>query len=153
MPGMLGGPVRERRKFFNRAFLSGWSDYNARNDGADQVIEDPSRHLLNQDELFEASGGWGAVALSMGLAGTGAAAVLLSRPGMAAHFGRGQLKAFEWALVGAGAWAGGFIGENMGIQTLGDPLRYDNHWMAYMFVKTQNRYIVGTTLRNPPKYY
>ena len=38
MPGMLSGPVRERRKFYNRAFLSGWGDYNARNEGADQII-------------------------------------------------------------------------------------------------------------------
>lgn len=153
MPGMLAGPVRERRKFYNRAFLSGWGDYNARNEGADQIIADPSRSLLNQDELFEAAGGWGTFALTMGLAGAGAAGVLLSRPGMAGHFGRGQLKAMEWAMLGAGTWAGGFIGENLGIQMLGDPLRYDNHWMAYMFVKTQNRYIVGSTLRNTPKFY
>ena len=89
----------------------------------------------------------------MGLAGVGAAAVLLSRPGMAAHFGRGQLKAMEWAMVGTGAWAGGFLGEQMGIQSLGDAQKFDNHWMAYMFVKTQNRYMIGTTLQNTPKYY
>ena len=153
MPGMLAGPVRERRKFYNRAFLSGWSDYNALNDGADQIIEDPSRHLLSQEELFDATGGYGTFGLSMGLAAAGAAAVLLSRPGMAGHFGRGQLKAFEWALVGSGAFLGGFAGEQMGIMTLGDSQRYDNHWMAYMFVKTQNRYMVGSTLKNAPKWY
>ena len=47
MSAMVNGPVRERRKFYNRAFLSGWGDYNARNEGADQIIADPSRSLLN----------------------------------------------------------------------------------------------------------
>ena len=54
MPGMLSGPVRERRKFFNKAFISNWSDYNARNEAADQIIESPDRFLLSQSELFEA---------------------------------------------------------------------------------------------------
>ena len=51
----------------------------------------------------------------MGLAAAGATACLLSSPGMAAHFGRGQLKAFEWALLGGATWAGGFVGNQVGI--------------------------------------
>ena len=47
MPGMLAGSVRERRKFFNRAFISGWSDYNATNEAADQIVETPDRFLLS----------------------------------------------------------------------------------------------------------
>lgn len=89
MPGMLAGSVRERRKFFNPFFTGGWSDYNARNDAADQIIDSPDRFLLTQNELFEAEGGWSTFALTMGLAGGAATAVLLLRPGMAAHLGRG----------------------------------------------------------------
>ena len=150
---MLSGPVRERRKFYNRSFLSGWSDFNASNDAADQIIEDPSRFLLSQDEVFEAQGGWSTVGLTLGLAGAGAAAILLSRPGMAAHFGRGQLKALDWGLLAGCTWFGGFVGENLGISSFGDYQKYQNHWMAYTWVKSMNRFERGSTLRNPPKFY
>ena len=44
---MLSGPVRERRKFFNKAFIANWSDYNAKNAAADQIIESPDCFLLS----------------------------------------------------------------------------------------------------------
>ena len=116
-------------------------------------MESPDRFLLSQEELFEAQGGWSTFAATMGLAAAGATAVLMGRPGLAAHLGRGQLRAMEWAQVGGAAFAGGFIGTQMGIQTFGDSQRYDNHWMAYTFVKTQNRFIGGSTLTNAPMYY
>ena len=124
MPGMLSGPVRERQKMTNLAFTRGWSDYNAKNDAADEIIESPDRYLLSQDELFEAEGGWGTFGLTMGLAGAGAAAVLLGRPGMAAHLGRAQLKAMEWGMLGGATFAGGCIGNNLGINLMGDSRRY-----------------------------
>lgn len=72
----------------------------------------------------------------MGLAGAGAAASLILYPKMATHLGRGQLKSLDWLHLGGGAFAGGFIGQNLGVQLLGDSAKYDNHWMAYTFVKT-----------------
>ena len=136
MPGMLSGPVKERRKFFNKAFISNWSDYTAKNVAADQIIESPDRFLLNQSELFEASGGWLTFGLTMTLAGAGAAATLMLRPNMATHLGRGQLKSLDWLYMGALSFSGGFVGQNLGVQVLGDATKYDNHWMAYTFVKT-----------------
>ena len=133
--------------------MVGWGDYNPNNDAADQIVEDPSRFLISQEELFEAEGGWATFGLTMGLASAGAAAVILGRPGMAAHFGRGQLKALDWAMVGGASWFGGFIGTQMGHHTLGDAQRVNNHWMAYLYVKTQNRYIPGSTLKVTPMFY
>ena len=152
MPGMLAGPVRERRKFMNRAFMSGWSDYTPQNDAADQIVESPDKFLLNQSELFDAEGGWTTFALTMGLASAGAAGIMLSRPGMAAHFGRGQLRAMEWGMVTAAALAGGCVGNQLGIQTFGDSVKYTNHWMVYTFVKSQNRFLGGSTLTDAPTY-
>ena len=122
---MLSGPVRERKKHFNKAFISGWSDYSAKNEAADEIIEDPSRYLLNQEELFSAQGGWATFGLTMGLAGAGAAAAIMSRPGMAAHLGRGQLKALEWGMLGGATFAGGFVGQHLGVQLVGDAAKYD----------------------------
>ena len=90
--------------------------------------------------------------MSMALAGAGATAVILGRPGLAAHLGRGQVRAMEWFYLGSAAFAGGFIGQQMGIQSFGDAARYDNHWMAYAFVKTQNRYVGGSVLTDAPTY-
>ena len=86
---MLSGPVRERKKHFNKAFIAGCFDYSARNEAADEIIESPDRFLLSQEELFSAQGGWATFGLTMGLAGAGAAAAIMARPGMAAHLGRG----------------------------------------------------------------
>ena len=89
----------------------------------------------------------------MGLAGAGMAAVLMTYPKMVGHLGRGQLKSLDWLHLGGGAFAGGFIGQNLGVQMLGDSTKYDNHWMAYTFVKTQNRYIGGSVLTDAPFAY
>ena len=56
------------------AFISGWGDYNASNDAADQIIESPDRFLLSQEEVFEAEGGYGTFGMTMGLAAAGGAA-------------------------------------------------------------------------------
>jgi len=154
MPGMLAGSVRERKKFFNKAFIGGWSDFTASNDAADQIVESPDRFLCSQSELFEATGGWSTFGLTMGLAGVGATAILMTKPGMAAHFGRGQLKLMEWAMVGGAAAVGGCIGQQMGIQNLGDATKYNNHWMAYTFIKSQNRFLGETSnvLTDAPTY-
>jgi len=90
--------------------------------------------------------------MTMGLAGMGAAAIVMGRPGVAAHLGRGQLKAMEWGMLGTAAFFGGLVGREAGIQMLGDSTRTANHWMAYTFVKTQNRYIGGSILSSAPTY-
>lgn len=152
MSGMIGGPVRSRHRWFNNGYLNNWFDYNSTNDAADEIIASPDRHLLNKDDLFAAEGGWTTFSLTMGFAAAGAAGVLAVRPGMAGHFGRGQLKAMEWLLLGGAAVTGGFVGNNVGITAFGDAQAYKNHWMAYMFVKSQNRYIGGSILTNAPTY-
>ena len=133
---MIGGPVRTRQRWFNSAYTSGWYDYNATNDAADDIIASPDRFLLNKDDLFAAEGGWSNFGLTMGLAGVGAAAVIAMRPGMAGHLGRGQLRAMEWLMLGGASVAGGCVGNQVGIQAFGDAQAYKNHWMAYTFVKS-----------------
>ena len=56
-------------------------------------------------------------------------------------------------MLGGAAFTGGFVGQNLGVQLVGDATKYDNHWMAYTFVKTQNRYIGGSVLTNAPAFY
>jgi hypothetical protein len=149
---MLSGPIRERKKYFNNCFTRGWTNYTDANDAADLIIESPDRFLLNSDELFLAEGGWATFALTMSLAAASGTAMIMLRPGMAGHFARGQLRAIEWIMLGGAAATGGFVGDQFGIRTFGNLAKYENHWMAYMFVKTQNRYVGGSILGKTPTY-
>ena len=47
---------------------------------ADDIIEDPSSHLMTQSELFQAEGGWNTVGLQMGLAIVGAGVACTLHP-------------------------------------------------------------------------
>ena len=90
--------------------------------------------------MFDAEGGWSTFALTMGLALGGVAAAGVLNPRAMTYLQSGQLKFREWALLSGCAFAGGFIGNTAGIHAFGNARRYQDHWMAYTFVKTQNRY-------------
>ena len=55
-------------------------------------------------------------------------------------------------MLGAAAFGGGFIGNQLGITAFGNSRRYHDHWMAYTFVKANNRYEGYQILANAPTY-
>ena len=55
-------------------------------------------------------------------------------------------------LAGTG-WFSGALGQELGVHFFGDARAYRNHWMAYKFVKTQNRYNQKNILSDAPLYY
>ena len=153
MPGMLAGSVRSRKRTFNTPFFAGWDNYNETNDAADDIIAQPDKFLLSEAERLEVSGGYVGFGVKMGCAAAGVIGVCLARPSVAAHLGRAQLSASELGLVLAGGLTGGFFGNMIAVSAFGDQRRYRNHWMAYTFVKTQNRFTPGSTLTKAPMYY
>lgn len=58
----------------------------------------------------------------------------------------------EWACLGSSAafWYGGMSW--IGTRTFGDHKAVHNHWMAYTFVKAQNRYEGRRILSKAPTY-
>ena len=113
---------------------------NEASEDADGIIASPDRYLLNKDQLFEAEGGWGTCALTLGLGLVGVGGVLTMNSKFGSYLGRGTLRAREWAQIGTAALFCGALGQEIGIQALGNPRAYQAHWLAYMHVKAQNRY-------------
>lgn len=139
-------------RFVNQWYYWGWEDSNATNDAADEIIRTPDRHLLSQEALFNAQGGWATVGLSLGLTAFGTLLVFGGSPRTSAHWRMGNCSFQEWAcLLSSGVfWYCG--GQMLGNRVFGEHQRLRNHWMAYTFVKSQNRYEGRRILTKAPTY-
>lgn len=123
---------------------------NASNDAADEIIAQPDRHLLNQQDLFAAQGGFNTVGIALGATLFGTFAIFALAPRTASHFRNGQSGFLEWICLGTSAafWYGSatFVGQ----RAFGEHQKVQNHWMAYAFVKSQNRFEGRRVLTNAP---
>ena len=145
-------PYGERRRYLTGTYWGGWQSQNASNAAADEIIASPDKHLLSQAELWEAEGGWNTFTMTMGLALAGAMVAGALNPRTMSYLQSGQLRFREWALLGGASLAGGFAGNQLGISVFGNQQRYTNHWMAYTFVKSQNRDESRDYLQYTPNY-
>ena len=93
---------------------------SASNDAADEIISQPDRHLLNQNDLFSAQGGFSTVGLALGATAFGTLLVFAGAPRTAAHFRNGSLGFYEWALLGGSAAFSYGTGKWIGTRTFGD---------------------------------
>ena len=141
-----------RLRMVNHLYADGLNDQSYTNMAADEIIETPDKHLLTQDALFEAEGGYNTFALQMGLAFTGFAAAAIVNPRLVSYLRNGQLRFYEWAAISAGTSAGYLIGGHVGTKVLGDQQVVTNHWLAYTFVKEQNRMVGRRILCNSYTY-
>ena len=141
-----------RIKPINQYYANGFTASNATNDAADEIIAQPDRHLLSQADLFSAQGGWNTVGASLVATALGTFAVLAGSPRTASHLRSGSLTFLEWTCLGTSAmfWYGS---ANMaGTMAFGDSQKVRNHWMAYTFVKSQNRFEGRRSLTKKPTY-
>ena len=139
-------------RFIDTWYFAGFNRSSATNDFADEIISQPDRHLLSQSALFDAEGGWSTFGLAMGCAAAGAFTVCAASPRVAMHLKNGQLSFYEWLALGGATSASFFVGNQAGISSFGDRQRYQNHWMAYTFVKAQNRFQGRRILTKKPTY-
>ena len=139
-----------------RLVHSGYSgDFNATtasSEAADEIIERPDAHLLSQEGLFAAEGGYAALALQMGFAFGGLAAACVVNPRMLTYFKHGQLRAHEWSMLSGATFASYYIGGDIATRATGDYQKVTNHWLAYTFVKEQNRFLGRSMLTKTPSY-
>ena len=119
---------------------------------ADEIIETPEKHLLTQNEIFWAEGGPVGLALQVGLAVGGVAALFAYRPHLNTYLRRAQLKPHEFAQIGLAGFLGWHVGYSTGSKLFGDSQRLHNHWMAYTYVKTLNRFDGRQILTKKPTY-
>ena len=139
--------------YIGKKYVYNYEQCNAANDAADEIIRAPETHLLNQNDLFAAEGGWSNVGLTLGLSAMFAFTLFGSNPRLFSHFKNGQLNFREWAMLGGSVFAGAQLGQHVGVYAFGDAQKWRNHWTAYTFVKSQNRYEGRFILNNKPMYY
>ena len=88
----------------------------------------------------------------MGLAVAGAGAACALNPRLITYFKNGQLRFPEWAMLAGGSATGYFVGGTAGPMMFGDAQAVKNHWLAYTFVKSMNRYEGRQILGKTPTY-
>lgn len=141
-----------RLRTINQYYSSGNRDATFANDAADEIIAQPDSHLLSQSDLWEAEGGANTFALSLGVAAVGAFAAMGVNPRIGAHLKSGNLNFYEWLSLGGASAFGYYAGNALGVSSFGDANKVQAHWMAYTYVKAQNRYQGRNILGKTPYY-
>ena len=131
---------------------------NAHEDETSRAADDiiggrAEKHLLTQDQLFAAEGGYGGLFVQLGLVGFGLGALFVARPRILNYLKNAQLRPQEWLLIGATSFVGYRVGYRAGAQFFGEPQKVDNHWAAYLFQKQLNRFEGRQILAKPPIAY
>lgn len=131
------------------AFLN--SD-SATQHAADEIINTPEKHLLTQDEIFWNEGGPVGLAVQGAGVALGLALAFTCNPRLSTYFRNGQLRATEWVTLFAASYFGYQVGHRAGAMFFGDSQKLRNHWMAYHYVKTINRFEGRQILTKKPTY-
>ena len=129
-----------RLRVLNPMFYAGWEDVNETNNAADDIIKTPEKYLLAKNALFEAEGGYGGLGVQCVFMLLGAGAVFGAKSRVAAHWRTGSMSFYEWLMLGSGSAAGYAVGQNLSVNMMGNKQAFNNHWMAYGFVKSANRW-------------
>ena len=117
-----------------------FTDSSATAQAAEEIISTPDKHLLTQDQLFEAEGGFAGVAVQAATVGLGLATLFSVRPRLFTYLKNAQLRSNEWLQIGGATLFSYHIGYEIAARTSGDAQKVQNHWMAYYFVKQNNRF-------------
>ena len=84
--------------------------------------------------------------------GAGLGALFTFRPRLAVYLKNAQLRPTEWLTIGGAAFASYHVGHKAGAQFFGNSQALQNHWMAYHYVKTLNRFEGRQILTKKPRY-
>ena len=116
------------------------------------TIESPEKNLLTQSEVYAAEGGAIGTALQFGGAVAGAAVLFAYKPTTLLYLKRAQLGWCGWTFLAGSVTAGHYVGHTLGVQMFGNSQALHNHWVAYHYVKTCNRYEGRQVLAKPGRY-
>lgn len=141
-----------RFRNINQWYYADYEAANDSNDAADDIIRNPDRHLVSQEQLFDLNGGWSTVGFGLAAVAAGQMGIMVVAPRTAHHFRHGTMQAMCWGSMIFSAFACYNGASIVGRQAFGNPQAYHNHWMAYTYVKAQNRYQGRRILTNAPSY-
>ena len=120
---------------------------------ADEIINEPERHLLSQNDLYAAEGGFTGVLAQVGFVGVSFAALFVARPKLLTYLRNAQLRASEWTLLAGTGFVGYRVGYHFGNTFFGDAEKVNNHWLAYFYQKQLNRFEGRQILTKAPSNY
>ena len=86
----------------------------------DEIINEPERHLLTQNDLFNAEGGVVGALVQLGFIGASLATLFVVRPKLFTYLRNSQLRANEWILLGGTGFVGYRLGYNFAATFFGD---------------------------------
>ena len=142
-----------RLRIWNNFFSANWQNSTEDNAVADVIINTPEKYLLSQGDLYRAEGGNSGFALQvLGLA-LGVGAVFAASPRYTAYWRNASLKWTEWSCILGAGFVGYRTAHYVSVNALGDARAYQNHWMAYNFVKSCNRWEGRQILTKRPGNY
>eukprot|EP00356_Strombidium_inclinatum_P011789 CAMPEP_0170491800 /NCGR_PEP_ID=MMETSP0208-20121228/11263_1 /TAXON_ID=197538 /ORGANISM="Strombidium inclinatum, Strain S3" /LENGTH=150 /DNA_ID=CAMNT_0010767435 /DNA_START=11 /DNA_END=463 /DNA_ORIENTATION=- len=141
-----------RERMLNLQYTEDWQNVSEENVAADEIILSPERHLLTQSQLLEAQGG--SIGLAVQMLGflVGVGSVFQASPRITQYWKMGAMRYTEWATLGGAGTAGYWIGHSLSVNYMGQPDKVRNHWVAYNFVKSQNRWEGRHILGKAPRY-
>ena len=87
---------------------------------ADEIIANPETHLLTQEQLNEAEGGLVGFGAQLATVGLGLGILFAARPRLLTYLRQSQLRATEWGLIGATAFASYRVGYTVSTSIFGD---------------------------------
>ena len=117
------------------------------------MVETPDKYLLTKEQLYQAEGGTPGMALQVFGVLLGVGSVFAASPRMSYYWKTGSLRWMEWLCLTGAASLGYATTNYAAINMLGNPVAFRSHWMAYSYVKSQNRWEGRQILGKPPMMY
>ena len=136
--------------YWHSRFLNQSSDQSR---ASDEIINEPERHLLTQNDLFAAEGGALGLLAQVGVVGVSFATLFVVRPKLLTYLKNAQLRAGEWTLLAGTGFVGYRVGYTLGNTFFGDADKVNNHWQAYFYQKQLNRFEGRQILTKAPGNY
>ena len=92
--------------------------------------------MLTAEGLYNAEGGNAGLAIQTGVVLTGLTGLAVANPALSNAYRAGALGRMQFGSIVACALASHWLGQQISIGTVGNRTAYNNHWVAYGFVKS-----------------
>ena len=148
----MSNATNYRTRVWSPFFYHNWQATTPENLVGDEIIETPEKHLLSQDDLYKAEGGHAGLAVQVFGLLLGVGSVFASSPRMASYWKNGSMRWMEWLCLSGAGYLGYSAGHSISVNTFGNAQAYRNHWVAYSFVKSCNRWEGRQILTKRPTY-
>ena len=108
---------------------------------------------MTAEQLYQAEGGSVSLILQGAVVLLGVGSVFATSARIRAGWTAGNLNRYEWGSLSGAVLASHWFAHQAGVSFFGNRAAYNNHWAAYGFVKSQNRWQGRQILAKAPMMY